>query len=365
MRILHVYKDYAPVVGGIENHIRTLAESHSAQGHEVTVLVTGPDQRTEERVEHGVRIVRAGRLLTVASAPISIALVAALRRLRPDITHLHSPYPVGEAAWLSVGRSPMVLTYHSDVVRQRLLGALWAPGLRRVLARADRILATSPPYVESSPFLREARDRVTVVPLGIDPNRFESTDRDTARARYGPGPNLVFVGRLRYYKGLDVLIDALVDLPGVNLLVVGVGPMAGTWYARAIRQGVDQQITWLGHVSDDHLQDVLAAGDIYVLPATARSEALGIAVLEGMAAGLPVVSTELGTGTSWVNQAGVTGRVVPPRDPAALANAIRALVDDEPTRQAMGEAARERVRRNFTAAQMIEHVERIYGEVSA
>jgi glycosyltransferase involved in cell wall biosynthesis len=364
VRVLHVYKDYFPVVGGIENHVRALAEAQARAGHAVTVLVTAPSRRSDALALQGVRVVRAGRWATVASTPLSPALVGALRSERPDVTHLHSPYPVGEAAWLAFGRRPMVLTYHSDVVRQRVLGRLWAPGLRRVLRGASRVLATSPNYVESSPFLRAVRDRVDVVPLGVDPARVTGVDEPGARARLGPGPTLAFIGRLRYYKGLDVLIDALTRLPGVRLVVAGSGPMGADWRRRAEAVGVAGRIDWRGDVSDAEARDILAGCDLFVLPAVARSEAFGTVLLEAMCAGRPVVSTELGTGTSWVNRDGVTGRVVPPRDPDALAGAIAALLADEGARRRMGEAARARVLAEFTEARMVERVEVIYREVT-
>ena len=209
-----------------------------------------------QAVSGGRQGVRAGRLATVASTPLSPALGAVLAFERPDVTHLHAPYPIGEAAWLAVGRRPMVLTYHSDVVRQRVLGRLWAPFLRRVLARADRVIATSPRYVDSSPFLGAVRDRVTVVPLGVDPTRFAGGDGAAVRARHGPGPLLVFVGRLRYYKGLAVLLDALASLPEAKLLVVGTGPMAEAWRRHAAERGVDGRVAWLGDVAEDEIPDV-------------------------------------------------------------------------------------------------------------
>ena len=371
MHILHVYKAYPPVIGGMENHIRTLAEAQVRAGHRVTVLVVNQGRRTVREEAAGVQVIRAGRLGHVSSAPLSLALPALLRRQAPHVTHLHAPYPVGEAAWLAVGRSPMVLTYQSDIVRQRFLGRLWAPGLRRVLGRADRVLATSPAYVASSPFLRRVAERVTVVPLGIDTARFAAVNTaavNTTAGRAGRAgrdltSRLVFVGRLRYYKGLHVLVDALALLPATRLCVVGRGPMGEALRARARAAGVADRIDWLGDVDDEALPATLAAADVFVLPSTARSEAFGLAMVEAMAAGLPVVSTELGTGTSWVNQDGVTGRVVPPGDAPALAGAIRELLADAEARRRMGEAARRRAVAEFDAERMIARVESVYREV--
>lgn len=369
MRILHVYKDYAPVVGGIENHVRALAEGQAAAGHDVSVLVAGRGGGTTRSREGGVAVVRAARLATVASTPLSAALPLALSRERPDVTHLHAPYPVGEAAWLALGRRPMVLGYHSDVVRQRLLGRLWAPAQRAVLRRADAILAGSPRLVETSPMLRPHADRVRVVPYGVDTRRFalDATARAAAGARWRP-PNaeavLAFVGRLRYYKGLDVAIEALAELDAAHLIVAGSGPLGRAWRDLAAARGVADRVHWLGDVEDADLPAVLAAADAYVLPATARSESFGIAMVEAMAAGLPVVSTEIGTGTSWVNLDGVTGAVVAPGDPGALAAGVRRVLGVESERIAMGRAAARRARDEFDVEVMRRRVLDAYRAVA-
>lgn len=362
--VLHVYKDYAPVLGGIERHIEQLARHQAAIGLDARVLVTGPGRRVRRERRDGVTVIRCPRLGTLASAPISPALAAEIARQRPDLTHLHLPYPVGAAAWMALGRRPMVASYHSDIVRQRRLGRLWAPFQRRVLARADRVLAGSPPYAESSPVLRAVRDKVSVVPYGVDPARLRGGDRAAGLARHGPGPWLVFVGRLRYYKGLDVLVDALPALAGVGLLVAGRGAEEEALKARARARGVAERIRWLGDVPDEELPELLATGDLFVLPSTYRSEAYGIAMAEAMAAGLPALSTDLGTGTSWVNLDGETGRVVPPGDPGALAAAVLDLLGDDERRARMGRAAARRAEVHLSEAAMNRRVLEVYEEVA-
>ncbi|MBK6769023.1 MAG: glycosyltransferase [Ardenticatenales bacterium] len=364
-RILHVYKDYPPVFGGIEHHVRDLAEAQSAGGDDVTVLVTATRGPTTITVEHGVRVIRARRQTTAASTPLSVALVRALAAARPDVTHLHSPYPLGEAAWLAFGRPPMVLSYHADIVRQRRLLRLWQPWQRRVLAGAGRILAASPAVAEGSPTLAAVRQKVALVPYGIDADRFVLSPAavEAARRRLRPAAArgvVAFVGRLRYYKGLHVLVAALERMPDVHVVIVGTGPEGESLRAAAAAGGVADRIHWLGDVPDDELPAVLAAADVYCLPATAKSEAFGIAMLEAMAAGLPIVSTELGTGTSWVNQADVTGRVVPPGDAAALAAAIVGLMDAAGTRAALGAAARQRAVGTFSRPAMVAAVRAAY-----
>jgi len=365
LRVLHVYKDYPPVFGGIEHHVRDLAEAQSAGGDDVTVLVTATRGPTTVAVEHGVRVIRARRVTTVASTPLSFALVRTLAAARPDVTHLHSPYPLGEAAWLAFGRPPMVLSYHADIVRQRRLLRLWQPWQRRVLAGAGRILAASPAVAAGSPTLAAVRHKVVLVPYGIDADRFVLSPAavDAARRRLRPAGArgvVAFVGRLRYYKGLHVLVEALDRMPDVHALIVGTGPEGEALRAAAAAGGVAGRIHWLGDVADAELPAVLAAADVYCLPATAKSEAFGIAMLEAMAAGLPIVSTELGTGTSWVNQADVTGRVVPPGDAAALAGAILGLVGAAGTRAALGAAARQRAVGTFSRPAMVSAVRAAY-----
>ncbi len=359
LRVLHVYKDYPPVLGGIELHVRDVAEGLARRGHDVTVLVTGPERHTRTDIAAGVTVVRCPRIATVASTPLSPQLVRELSRHRPDVTHLHIPYPVGEAAWLARGRSPMVATYHSDVVRQRVLGRLWGPLLRRVLARADRVLATSPTYARTSPFLAD-RPNVSVVPLGIDPRPFERADRAEGVRRHGSGPNVVFVGRLRYYKGLDVLLEAMSLLENARLLVAGTGPMESSWRRRADELAVSDRVAWLGSVPAEELPLVYAAGDVFVLPAVARSEAFGIVQLEAMAAGLPVVTSDVGTGTSWVTVDNVTGLVVAPGSAAALAGAIASLLENPARARDMGAAGRTRVVEHFTLERVLDEVERVY-----
>jgi glycosyltransferase involved in cell wall biosynthesis len=370
MRILHLYKDYCPVLGGIENHIRVLAEAQVHRGHDVTVLAVSRGWRAERRTLNGVHVVLAPRLGTIASTPLSPSLFRRLTQLDADIVHLHFPHPPGEIAHLLLGRAPgTVLTYHADIVRQRRLLRVYDPFLRRVLARADRILVTSPPYGESSPYLQAVQDKCRIVPLGIDVEHFQRAagpPKSVLRSRWGlpqDRPVIVFVGRLRYYKGLDYLLQALPLLPDVHLLLVGDGPLWARTRAMAGNLGVLDRVVFTGDVGEVELPGCYAAGDVFVLPSHTRAEAFGTSIVEAMAAALPVISTEIHTGTSWVNQHGVTGMVVPPCDPQALASAVRELVSHPGVRQSMGEAGLARAREAFQASTMVEAVEAIYREV--
>jgi glycosyltransferase involved in cell wall biosynthesis len=356
MNILHLYKDYYPVLGGIENHIRTLAEGQVAAGHEVTVLVCNPGPRTEQQQLAGVKVVKAGRLTTAASMPLSIAQPWLLSRLRPDIVHVHSPYPLGEVAnyWWGRGRYT-VITHHSDVVRQRGWLRLYGPLLRRVLRRADAIIAATPPYLASSPWLQPVCKNCVVVPFGIDTHYFQPGSKEPRDV-----PQLLFVGRLRYYKGVDTLLNALVHVPKAQLTIVGEGPMGREWRLLSHRLGLSPRVHFAGSVAGNELRDLYRQADLFVFPSNARSEAFGIALLEAMASGLPCITTELGTGTSWVVQHGVTGFVVPPRDPGALAGAIRQALADPARLQQLAAASLERARTEFSQEKMVTAVMQLY-----
>lgn len=361
MRIVHVYKDYFPVLGGIENHMRALAEGQAARGHDVTVLVTNPAALAAEERLNGVRVRRAQRIATVASTPLSLDLARQLHALRPQITHLHFPYPIGEMAQLLVGRQrPYVITYHSDVVRQQRLLLFYRPFLLRALHGSSRILATSEPYIRSSTFLAPISHKCSVVPLSVNATRYHDVTPLMPPAAH---PTLLFVGRHRYYKGIDDLLEALVSVPGARLLLGGDGPMRPLWQEKANALGLSERVIFLGDVPDEDLPALYASADIFVLPANSRAEAFGKVLLEAMASGLPCITTELGTGTSYVVQDGVTGLVAPPRQPAALANAIKTLLKDESLRRQMGERGRRRVLQQFTTEQMVQKVDAVYRSI--
>jgi rhamnosyl/mannosyltransferase len=372
MRIVHVYKDYHPPVrGGVEQTIERMARWQVAAGHEVTVLVSASGERTGRTdVIHGVRVVRVAERARLLSSPLCPGFPAALAAEQADLWHLHSPNPLGEASWRSVRpRGALVITYHCDLLRQRALLPLYRPLVRSLFRRADVLHTTSRQALERrSSLMWPFRERFRVVPLGVDPDPLLSLDgsrpgAQRLRERYGD-PFVLFVGRLRYYKGLDVLLEAVPRI-GATLVIVGEGPMGGPLRAQAERLGLNGRVHFTGSVSDEVLHDHLAAAAVGILPSSGPAEAFGLAMVEYLAAGLPVVSTELGTGTSFVNQDGVTGVIVRPCDPGALSDGLRRLLADRETRERMGRAGRNRVQEHFTTASMMRGMEELYADALA
>lgn len=366
MHILYIYKDYYPVLGGIENHLRVLAEGLVARGHQVTVLVTSTGRRNEYTTSGNLTIIKAARLVHLASTPLSLQIFRHARRLKQiDVIDLHFPYPPGDiVAQLVPHRPPLVVTYHSDIVRQQTLLRAYTPLLRQTLARAQRIAVASPAYSMTSPWVSRHLDRCVVVPYGIDTQRFDSWNPDIVtklRTRCGGAPILLFVGHLRYYKGLSFLIAALKHLRmPAHLFIVGSGGEQSRLEKQIVEADLAGRVHLLGEVSDAELPAIYRAADLFVLPSHLRSEAFGIVQLEAQVAGLPIVCTELGTGTSFVTQHGITGLVVPPADPLALARAIDLLLANPDLARRMGAAGRMRAIQEFSHSRMIERKEAIY-----
>jgi glycosyltransferase involved in cell wall biosynthesis len=370
MRVTHVYKDYfPPVYGGIEQHLNALCGGLAAKGVDVRVLVANRRLRTSIETIDGVRVIRAACLGRLTSAPLSLSLPVWIRRLDrdSDVYHFHFPNPVGEvAAVLGMTRRPFVATYHSDIVRQRYAMPVYGAVVRRFLRRARRIVVASPNHVSMSPFLRGVADRSVVIPYGIDPQWLSAPPNGVAdvwRKRLGQ-PLVLFVGRFRHYKGLDVLLSAMTRVRA-SLALVGSGAGETALREQVRRLGLDGRVTFLGHVEGDKLRALYHACDVFVLPSTNKAEAFGLVQVEAMACGRPVVSTALGTGTTFVNLHDVTGLVVTPKDAPALAAAIQRLLDDPDLRRRMGSAGRERVAREFTLDRMVERTLALYTEVAA
>lgn len=353
-------------MGGIEGHINLLCHGLKARGIEVEVLVSNTRARLEQRRVNGIAVTKVPALGRLASAPVNVTFPFWLRSLGKDadVLHFHFPNPTGELSYLVSGLNKnVVVTYHSDIVRQARLGELYEPFLMKFLKKARTIIATSPQYVASSKVLGQFEPKCRVVPLGIDVGRFspqreETFESDTLRRGYGPRI-VLFVGKFRYYKGLHVLVEAMKRIDG-RLLLVGAGPVEGDVRRQVTEAALDGKVVFLGELLDRHVVAHLHACDVLVLPAVLRSEAFGVVLLEAMACGKPVVSTELATGTSFVNRHGETGLVVRPNDADSLARGINHLLATPKLREKYGNAGRERVERHFSAEGMVDRILAIY-----
>jgi len=367
MNVLHFYKTSMPdSTGGVEQVIDQLARGTSALGVRNTVLALSPDPVAAVVEREGYALHRVQRAAQVASTDLSLAVFrrfAALAR-EADLIHYHFPWPLMDAVHFATRiRKPTLLTYHSDIVRQRMLARFYAPLMRRFLGAVDGIAATSPNYLAGSEVLARYREKVRVIPIGIAKATYPepSPERLAAwRARLGDR-FFLFVGVLRYYKGLHILLDAAqgCDYP---IVILGAGPTEQALKAQARRLRL-RNVQFLGYLPDEDKVAILALCFAVLFPSHLRSEAFGVSLLEGAMFGKPLISSEIGTGTSFINAADLTGLVVPPGAPAALRGAMDRLWHDPALAAAMGRHAQARYQAHFTAEQMSASYVRFYREL--
>ncbi|ROZ77467.1 glycosyltransferase [Ramlibacter sp. WS9] len=366
MKVLHVYKSYYPdSMGGIEQVIAQLGRGLSALGHENRVFTLSADplpavlQRPEGQVH------RSRLTAEVASNPVSFAALPEFRRqLRwADVVHYQFPWPFADLLQLLNARKPSVVTYQSDIVRQKFLLRAYTPLMNHFLESADIVVATSPQYRDSSPVLGRLKSEVRVIPNGIDESTYPQPSPERVaewRARVGEG-FFLFVGVLRYYKGLDTLLQAAQGFAG-QIVIAGSGPEEAALQQHAARERLDN-VRFLGSVTDEDKMCLLQLSRGFVFPSDLRSEAFGMSLVEAAMSARPMVSCEIGTGTSFINVDGVTGWTVPPRDPQALRDAMHRLQDEPARALAMGAAARERFLTLFTARAMAHAYNDAYRDV--
>jgi rhamnosyl/mannosyltransferase len=363
MHIVHLYKDYAPVLGGIEGHVQTLAQGLVRLGFRITVVVCQPrgSVLVSDEVIQGVRVIRLPRHIDIASNAWSFALVHTVARLKPDVLHLQMPWPAGDLVALLLPQIPLVVSYQSDVIRQRGLLRLYAPLLRWTLSHAKAICVSSGQYAATSPWLQDVSERIHVVPLGIeDPLSIVPMTHNIDPSVF-EAPYVLWVGRMRYYKGLQTAIRALVDVPPpVRLVLVGSGPAEASLRSLAVDCGVAHRILWLGDLPDSAVAALRERAVCFVFPSNVRSEAYGLALLEAIASGIPAISCEIGTATSVLNVHESTGFVIAPNDFRACAIAINQLTTDLEMRIRYSKNARAQYLALYTATRMIERVAVLY-----
>jgi rhamnosyl/mannosyltransferase len=367
MRVLHFYKTYFPdSVGGVEQVIRQMCVGTGRLGITNQVLSLSRDRRLEPFDYEGHTVHRVPLNFEVASNAVSVQAIGKLARMaaEADVVHYHFPWPFMDMAhFLARIDKPTVVTYHSDIVRQKALLKLYQPLKHRFLESVDTIVATSPNYLASSAVLDRYRDKTRVITFGLDKSSYPEPDQarlDHWRARVGP-KFFLFVGVLRYYKGLHILLDAVAgtDYP---VVIVGAGPIEAELKAHAARLGLTR-VQFVGPVDDLDKAALLKLCYAVAFPSHLRSEAFGISLLEGAMYGKPMISSEIGTGTTYINVHGETGLVVPPSDHVALRAAMAQLWDDPQAAREMGQRAEARYWQLFTSAQMADNYVRLYQEL--
>ncbi|MEW6100977.1 MAG: glycosyltransferase, partial [Candidatus Omnitrophota bacterium] len=353
-------------IGGTESHLDTLAKELTKE-MEVAVLASSTGLKTCVENNCGVNIVRLATAGKVFSQPLTFVLPFWLKKLRADILHFHLPNPFAVISYFITRPSgKLVVSYHSDIIRQRLLSFLFNPLLLKFLGKSEAIIVSSRALIDNSSVLRKFRGKCRVLPHGIDLSKFSPQEAvlkkaQVLRTRFG-SPLLLFVGRLVYYKGLEYLIRAMREIDA-RLLIVGEGPLKNKLKKLSRKLCVNDKITWLGEVPNEDVSPYYYACDVFVLPSSIRAESFGIVQLEAFACARPVVSTALPTGVPFVNIDGHTGLVVKPRDYNELALAINKLLKAPQLRNALGKNGKERVRAEFTKEKMSDGILKLYKDL--
>ncbi|MGF1579460.1 MAG: glycosyltransferase [Gemmataceae bacterium] len=387
LRVVHLGKFYPPATGGIETHLETLAQAQAGLGADVSVVcVNHKNSRGEDitfrllgstPTSHDrdgvVKICRVGRQASLARFDVCAKLLPELWKIlkgKPDVIHLHVPNPTMLLALAAIApRCPVVITHHSDVVRQKVLSRLIRPFEHIVFRKAAAVLASSPLYPTGSELLQAYERKVHILPFGIDLSSFLNPNEQVrSHARrfvetHGE-PIWLAVGRLVYYKGLENGIKALPHVPG-KLLVVGEGPLKESLQELASEEGVADRVIWMGRISQDELLGAYQAATALWFPSNARSEAFGFVQIEAMASGCPVINTNIaGSGVPWVSRHEESGLTVPINDPMAFAGAANRLLNEAGLRERLASQARERACREFDHQMMGQRSLDLYRDIA-
>lgn len=370
INVLHCYKTYYPdSFGGIEQVIYQLSEGGVQRGISSTVFtLTDNEIGINPSPIENHSSYRVKTQLEVASTPFSLKAFNEFKKLavKADIIHYHFPYPFMDFLHYGAGiKKPSVLSYHSDIVKQKFLLNLYTPLMNKFLGDVDVIVAASPNYVESSSVLQKFKDKVEVIPYGLD-DKFYNTASNEVKAKWQkryPNGFFLFVGAFRYYKGLHILIEAAKNSQ-YPIVIIGGGPIENELKEQARTSGVTN-IDFLGALSNEDKTALLELSTCLVFPSHLRSEAFGISLIEASLYAKPLISCEIGTGTTFINIDESTGLVVPPANPAALRIAMDRIWSNPLEAKRFGEAAKVRFDQLFTAERMVEQYAKIYENLLA
>ncbi len=364
MKILHIYKTYYPEsLGGVEQTIHSLSKE-LAKKNIISDVISTTDKNTAyvHQAEYN-RVYFYPRTIDRFSCPMSVALLHHFRKIamQYDILHYHFPWPFADFMHLfrSVDK-PSLLTYHSDIVRQKTLNKIYQPLMHRFLKKIDCIVTTSNNLLQSSPVLNKFKKKTHVAPIGLEAAQLPENQQELLNAWQNKlkQPFFLFIGVLRYYKGLDFLIEAVRDT-NISVVIAGAGPEENHLHQLAQKYQL-KNVTFVGKITDADKWALLKLCYGVVVPSHLRTEAFCISLLEGLMHSKPLISTELGTGTSFVNTHDVSGIIIPPGDPAALKQAMNKLLNDKPYYEKLERGALEHYNKFFTARHMGESYLNLY-----
>ena len=367
-KVLQISRLYAPKIGGVELVVQQIAEGLK-DSVDMQVLVCQEKGKSSDESYHGVSLHRSSSLGVALSMPISLSFISDVRKYAKsaDIIHLHMPFPLADLALLLSGyKGKIIIWWHMDIVRQKRAMALYRPLRNWMLKRADKIIVATQGHVDGNETLKLYQNKIVAIPFGVEDSLLEDGKNHLATYVRPDGPTqFLFIGRLVYYKGCDVLLKAFATMQNKEAILhmVGDGPLKDELTAMAKTLGVSSRVHFHGRVTDEDLREQIRLCDVFVLPSSERTEAFGIVQIEAMAYGKPVINTNLPTGVPHVSLDGLTGLTVPPKDESALSAALDELATNHDKRKEFSINARKRVEDNFRLTTMLESVREVYNTV--
>lgn len=367
MRVLHVFKTYYPdSFGGIEQVIHQIAQETAKHGVKSDILSLSNNPKSEVIIWQGERIHQAKCNFEIASTRLSVQAIRLFKDLvkEVDLIHYQFPWPYMDFLhFITRVKKPTVVTYQSDIVKQKYLHKLYSPLQNAFLNSVNKIVATSPAYVESSSILPHYKDKIQIIPNGIAPYTEKLDLKKQAFWQQKCGEKFfLFVGVLRYYKGLFILLEAMKGL-NYPLVIVGSGHLEKELHNKAKELDL-KNIYFVGPVNDEDKFILYSLCKGFVFPSHLRSEAFGVALLEAAMMGKPLISCEIQTGTSYINQNDKTGWVVKPSCPISLRAAIKKLwASSDEVLKKLGDAAKVRYEELFTAEKMGKQYAELYKQL--
>jgi len=366
MKVLHIGKYYPPFFGGIEKVNFDIVEGLNKEGIHTDVFCFNHETGTTIE-ENKYKIFRTSVATTRFSTPISFSLFKNLRAIYKeyDIIHIHMPNPTAALAFQFLPfKGIIILHWHLDIVKQRILKIGYKPFQSHLLKKADAVITTSEEYLDNSDDLRPYRNKCHIIPIGIENSYLTENPefRKKLQSDYH-GKNIVFsLGRLIYYKGFEYLIDAARELDDDCIILIGgIGPLMASLKDRIKHYKLEHKVKLLGKIPEHELGEYYHNASVFCLASIERSEAFGIVLVEAMSCGCPLVSTSMGSGTSWVNKQ--TGLVVPAKNASELASAITKIVKDTNLRSKFSENGRNRFQKEFRLETMTARTLQLYRDL--
>jgi glycosyltransferase involved in cell wall biosynthesis len=375
MKILQTPVRFYPFTGGVENYVYYLSRELVKSGNQVKVVCAKePDIESKQRVE-GIEVERLPYMGKIANTNITTGLPGALSDGDYDIIHTHIPTPWSadwSAFYSNSKKKPLVVTYHNDIIGQGLASLVAriynSVGLNYVLKTAAKIIITQPGYLQSSSYLAKYRDKIEVIPNGVDVEKFQpiqaSDNEDKSTIFF-----LSVLDEFHKYKGLDYLLEALKivknNVPDVKLIVGGKGVLLDHHQEMAASLGLKDNVEFAGFIPDEEIADYYSQASVFVLPSiSSLQEGFGIVALEALACQTPVVTTDI-VGVAQDLKQIKGGIVIPPRDTHKLADAITQILSDAQMQKEMGQRGRKLVQEKYTWKGVASSMEKVYKEILA